>query len=552
MNLTWHIVKKDLRALRWPLVIWTLLIVAKLSLGVALLTADGTEGSEWFIRVDMFSKLMAGLEGVSFVLVAALIHEDLLVGTTAFWLTRPISGARLLRAKLLGIALVFWVLPVLVTLPWWLGCNFGPREIAWAAAETVAIQTILALVGLLWAVVTDGYARFLMWTLLMLIAIPSIGGLIGLHLTKTDAVVTTGVATSRIGVILALAVASIATVVVHQFLTRRFWRSIALIGATVGLIIMTALWWPWDLKIQAKWQAYQENRIEANWPEATAPAGLTLTLGNAELARWPGARADRPAQLRVNYQVQGLPGSQALVPYVANFSLRWPDGASEEGWSWVRPEQSITRLVTYRVLNQAPAGKWSRDDSRATQTIPAAVATRLQAASAAFSLKVRYGVMEVESATSVPLQPGSRAMNGFLGERMTHVEKVGEQLEVTFVRHSPALFIDILSGMQNYVLGVSQAMARRQLSQYLLVNRAHDFADRGNTLWTNSTRIGAVEIEWQTLAYRASRKPADGRPSLEAINALNDAELIRITLREKLRFAHEFKTDALSAEIVQP
>ena len=44
MNLTWHIVKKDLRALRWPLVLWTLLIVAKLGMGVVLLTADGTEG----------------------------------------------------------------------------------------------------------------------------------------------------------------------------------------------------------------------------------------------------------------------------------------------------------------------------------------------------------------------------------------------------------------------------------------------------------------------------------------------------------------------------
>src|SRR5882757_4258729 len=198
MNLTWHIVKKDLRALRWPILLWVLVIVTKLGIGVAMLTADGTEGPEWFRRLDMFAKLMAGIEGVCFVFMATLIHEDLLVGTTAFWMTRPISGGRLLGAKLLSIGLVFWVMPVLVSLPWWQGCGYGLREIAWAAAETVALQAIFVLVGLLWAVVTDGYARFLMWTLLMVIAIPSIGGMIGMHFSKTNAVIMPGVATSRI------------------------------------------------------------------------------------------------------------------------------------------------------------------------------------------------------------------------------------------------------------------------------------------------------------------------------------------------------------------
>jgi hypothetical protein len=551
MNLTWHIVKKDLRALRWPILLWLLVIVTKLGIGVALLTADGSEGPEWFRRLDMFAKLISGIEAICFVFMAALIHEDLLVGTTAFWMTRPISGGRLLRAKLLSIGLVFWVAPVLVSLPWWQGCGYGLREIAWAATETVALQAIFVLVGLLWAVVTDGYARFLMWTLVMLIAIPSFGGLIGLHFARTNAIVLPGVATSRIAVVIALAVAGVAAVVVNQFLTRRFWRSILFIGAAVGLMVMTALWWPWDLQIAAKWHAYAESRVEANWPTTTAPAGLTLTLGAAELARAPGARADRPVQLRVNYRVDGLPGSQALVPSVANFSLRWPDGAGETGWSWVRPEQSLTRLITYRVLNQTPAETWARDDSQATQTISAASATRLQASPAAYSLKVRYGVMAVESATSVPLQPGVRTLNGFLGERMAHAEKMGDQLEVTFVRHSPALFIDTLLGLQNFVFGAGQA-STRQFAQYLLVNHDRDFADRGTTVWGNSTRIGTVNIEWQTLAYRAMKKPPGSRLSLEAIDALNAAELIRVTLREQGSFAYEFKTDALSAQFPKP
>ena len=226
MNLTWHIVKKDLRALKWPLLLWLLLIVTKLGIGVALLNAEGSEGLEWFAKMDALAKGLTAFEFISFVLVAALIQEDLLVGTTAFWMTRPISGARLLRAKLLSIGLVFGFMPVLVTLPWWLGCGYGPREIAWAVAETVAAQAIAVLLGLLWAVVTDGFARFLMWTLVMLFAIPTLTGTLAYYLTRGQPSPTSDLVTTRVTVGFILAVLGIAVVVVHQFLTRRMVRSI--------------------------------------------------------------------------------------------------------------------------------------------------------------------------------------------------------------------------------------------------------------------------------------------------------------------------------------
>lgn len=558
MNLTWHIVKKDLRSLKWPLAVWALVIVIKLAIGVALLTANGSEGAEWFLRLDMFAKLMAGLEGVCFVLVAALIHEDRLVGTTSFWMTRPISGARLLRAKLLTVGLVFWVGPVLVSLPWWLWCGYGMREIAWAAAELIAIQTVFVLVGLLWAVVTDGYARFLMWTLVMVIAIPSISGVIGVHLAKTNAVVPAEVATSRIVVILALAVAGIATVVFHQFLTRRLWRSIALLGATTVLMIATGLWWPWDLRITARWQAYAESQIEKNWPGDTAPHGLTFTLTGAEYRQpAPGSRAGRPVWLWANYRVDGLPEAAALKPYVANYSLRWPDGVGQNGWTWINPSKRTSKLVETKALEQTFAADpgvgdhLGTDSIQAAQSLPAATAARLLSAQADYMLKARFGLMEVESVTEVPLQAGPTMRNGSQGERIAHVEKEGEQLLVTMVRHNPALTIDILLGIQTYTLAAGQAMAQ-PLYHYLLVNRARDFADRGSSQWVSKTLIGTVEITWQTMAYRATPGPTGRRPTLEAINALNEAKLIRVNLRETARFTQELKAAALRVESDAP
>ncbi len=291
MNLTWHIVKKDLRALKWPLGLWMFAIVAKLGVGVMLLNAAGEEGSEWFQKMDLMAKGRAAGEILSFLLVAALIQEDLMVGTTAFWMTRPISGGRLLRAKLLTIALVFLLGPVLVTLPWWLGCNYGADEIAWAAAETVAVHAIVVLAALLWAAVTDGLGRFLMWTLVTLAVTPMVTAILGYYVRRGNPGAVPELMSTRLMVAMAIMAAGILTVLVHQYLTRHTWRSIAVIGATVALSILTLGFWPWAWNVESKSYGYLIRRAQGDWSAAAEPAGLKFTLRSAEFAGRVRARS---------------------------------------------------------------------------------------------------------------------------------------------------------------------------------------------------------------------------------------------------------------------
>jgi hypothetical protein len=555
MNLTWHIVKKDLRALQWPLTLWTLLIATKLGIGVALLTADGTEGAAWFVRMDGIGNLLAGLECMSFVLVAALIQEDMLVGTSAFWVTRPISGARLLKAKFIGIGLIFGVLPVLVTLPWWLGCGYGLREIAWAALETVVIQAIVVLLGLLWAVVTDGLGRFLMWTLVMLVAVPTAFTVtVAYHVSHMHPGPSVEVVGARVGVEIAIAVLGILVVVGHQFLTRNLWRSITMIGTAAGLILAVWLWWPWSLGLQSRWQSFLARRAEATWSAAAEPPGLTFAVEKAELVRNPGARPDVPVQLRVSYRVQGLTDSQWLMPnYANNYSLRWPDGFTDQGWSWFQAGKSSNDMVWWKLLGMSPTTtlKNMPEDSQAIQSIPASVASRLQAEPAAFKLKARFGLMEFDSAVQIPLQPSARTMYGTTGERIAHVEKEGEELLVTFVRHRPSFLSDTMIGMADYATGVGQANLP-QFARYLLVNHARNFVDQGTEQSSLTSRIGTVSIVVQTTVYRGSKAGGGKRPLLEAINALNEAEFTKVVFRGRAGFTHEFKVDSLVVEPAKP
>lgn len=542
MNLTWHIVKKDLRALKWPLLIWALIIVAKLGVGVMLLTADGTEDTDWLRRMDGMSKVLAALEGVSFVLAAALVQQDLLVGTKAFWVTRPISGGRLLRAKLLTLLLVFGVLPLLVTLPWWLWCGYGLREIGWAALETFAIHAACVLLGILWAVVTDGFGRFLMWTLVTLFAIPTLTTTVAYYFTRGLSNADIG---TRFAVGAAIAVVGIVAVVVHQYLTRRTLRSIGIIGAIGGVLVLVGAFLPWRWNLESQLYTHLMEKEEGQWSAAAEPAGLKFAVESAQLGK--ERPAAKNAQLTVKFRVEGLTESQALRAYWSNYAWRWADGTTRTGNA--RGRSGLGAMVSEKALGVAmklaAEGQYT-DTVSMTAGLDQEVWTRLAAEPLAFRLSSRLQLLRFDSAVPVPLQGSDWSSIGGVVERVASAEKSGEELLVTFIRHYPSLWVNNFAGRYLY------DFAGQGFSQYLLVNRAQGFVDRGRPIDRRSSRIGTVEIDWYTQSYRASRKAGGPRPVLEAINALNDAELVKVTFVEQARFIHEIKIDPLIVELSNP
>ncbi len=532
MNLTWHIVKKDLRALQWPLLLWIGLIIAKLGVGVALLNAEGTEGMDWFNRMDGVSKVLAGLEFISFVLTAAIIQQDLLVGTTAFWMTRPISGARLLRAKLTGIALVFILAPVLVTLPWWLGCGYGGRELAWAVMETVALHAIAVLLGLLWSVVTDGFGRFLMWTLVTLFATPMLTAIIAYYAGRGQSSVLSELVATRFLLVLLLAIGGILVVVVHQFLTRNIGRSIAIIAGTVGLIVLTGAFWPWSLNVESRFYSYLIRQAQGDWPAAGEPPGLTFKLQSAEFTGRKD-RPDRPASLNLKYQVEGLAGKQGLMPVQSEYTMRWPDGTSATGRGWGR--SGLADMMSALALSEGTdAGETAAPaySVNFNSAMPASTMAKVRDQATSHTLAARFRLMRFESATRVPLEPGTWNRRDTQSERLAHTEREGPALLVTFIRHMPSLWVDNAGG--------GQLAGTGEFSQYFLVNRTRGAVDRGTSTDYRLTRIASVGISWRTMSFMAIPRPPKGSV-LDAINALNEAELVKVTFAEQARFSHELK-----------
>src|SRR3989442_6189062 len=99
-----HILRKDLRRLRWPLIAWVLIVIGRMivaTTGAAVAFGDiGLQlaMNNLSVLVTVIDLLMLAL------LVSWLVHDEPLVGVDAFWLTRPVDPLRLMAAKLLFAA----------------------------------------------------------------------------------------------------------------------------------------------------------------------------------------------------------------------------------------------------------------------------------------------------------------------------------------------------------------------------------------------------------------------------------------------------------------
>ncbi len=337
----------------------------------------------------------------------------------------------------------------------------------------------------------------------------------------------------------------ILTVLVHQYLTRHTWRSIAVIGATVALSILTLGFWPWAWNVESKSYGYLIRRAQGDWSAAAEPAGLKFTLRSAEFAGRKD-RPNRPGNLSTYYRVEGLSEGQGLISYPSEHSWHWADGTSEKGYAMGRSvlNSMALRQATAFVEGKDAVAPWDREHMSMLSTLPSSTMEKVRAQPPAYRLQARLRLMQFEATTPVPLQAGAWQTEGRVGERIAAVEKIGEQVHVTFIRHAPSLFVDVVAGGQMAPAG--------RFSRYFLVNRDTDWVDGGSTAYNRETRIGTVSIRWQTLAFRGTSKGGGPRPTLEAINALNEAELVRVSYREQARFMHELEIDAAGIARANP
>lgn len=271
MNLTLHIVRTDLRRMRVWLICWLGMLLAPLVLVGTLLVQTPSAGSWTAPRT--FTILTVAQFVVGYLLTILLLHEHRLIGSTQFWLTRPISRGRLLQAKALGAFIVVALMPVAASLPWWLWCGFGGAEIFNASLEIVAVMFAVIVCGAAMAALTDSLGRALLWTVVFVG-----GGLFAMFFFSfvnasqlPTSVQSSLVLTRSVFAIVAVLVELIVIVIVQYYLRRYGWW----LGVAAAVIVATLL---------------VALDLQTSWFDPPEPPQFNTSLANGVTVRIEGAR----------------------------------------------------------------------------------------------------------------------------------------------------------------------------------------------------------------------------------------------------------------------
>jgi hypothetical protein len=250
VNQTRHIVRKDLRRLRWLLVLWGVLLAGRVAFAAFRGAIDEAAVSEFALL--QLSGMMGTLETILLALIAAqLVQDEPLVGLNAFWLTRPYSWRALLAAKLAIAAVAFVLLTLVADLATMTLFGAGPVAMARASSIFVASRLMWTLPLFVIAALTPSIAVFAL-TIIGAIAAFSlvVAILIGIATfsideTETYLPLALPDPTTEIVGLIVFVIAAVA-VIVYQYRHRRWPVAAGL--AVVGLLatMVVPAYWPWS------------------------------------------------------------------------------------------------------------------------------------------------------------------------------------------------------------------------------------------------------------------------------------------------------------------
>jgi hypothetical protein len=239
MRLAWHIIRKDLRRLRWILLLWAIVLAASLALASIQSALDAESYYPFWVMANIVGR--GFLPFFAFGLVMGLLHDDPVAEIDAFWITRPIAGGELLLAKTLALLLISLV-PIVVTLPFWLAHDFGASQLGLAVRETWVGHFIIVAVALPVALVSANGSKFVMNVMF------GAGGLLLLILclqlgASRRPVEVAGLVQSQAWLIAWLWLAASAVVAWIQFFRRRLrWSLVAMAVALAGGLLIVLTW----------------------------------------------------------------------------------------------------------------------------------------------------------------------------------------------------------------------------------------------------------------------------------------------------------------------
>jgi hypothetical protein len=416
-----HQALKDVRLLRWLLAAWLLVLllyhgvaIAGLLIPGSVILARATGQSYADLRNGLpAANMVLGWLGVAafVVLCASLVQADSPASSTAFWLTRPISGRTMVASKLLVALVVLVGLPLALDVLDLLVAGSGGPEwrsssnwllLAWSLVRQLAwLLPLLAI-----AAVTEGLAQFVLIVIFEVLAFAALVGLL-------QSVARSWLPTHQWPIIFVPALLLVAAVVLaHAYLTRRHTRSVVMVAiAPVFLVVLMVLSW-WSLGRQASAPPAGGRR-----PDATS-----ISIG-VDPAGWRVVqRSEDLVDLVATLVITGLPDDTTVNLNGRGWLTTGSTRLAVSGSSSTLPYE----------FQRAPAGEGSRVQvaPEFRMTLGRSVFERVKGHAATLQIDLTAIRSRTLASTTVPLAAGATYRMGEVRGEVLDVARSADGLRV--------------------------------------------------------------------------------------------------------------------------
>ena len=523
MKLVWHIVWKDIRRLSAPAGCWIAFIaVTAIAFTQAGLPEDAVQGSiagQWVNGLEGFAVVIVVLQHIAGVLLAAtLMLEDSPADVTAFWPTRPISGLRLLAAKLIVAFGLLIIAPLLPLLAVWTASGFSGPEVRAAALEFSTLRIMFTVPALALAAVSGNLARFLALVLgAILLEVLTLG--------VADLVTPTlgSAGTSAYFMANVVAALGVILILIRQYAGARksAWGVTAAVLIVGGIVGST---WTWDLSTYLP-----ALRRAATTPEQPQDRGVVLQPVSI-----------RPNEPVLEFKVRGsIAADRWYAPQQGIVRLTWPDQPAATFFLWKNAQwgDDAARQIA-SATPRSDAHIWQLrmnpgEESRGrTITMPPTL-----------SGKITIAVLRGRMLCEIPLRPGAEARAGSSRVRAAGIRLAGDYQERRQIalEERAAHLVAQDDFWTSYFSGFESQP--REHSVYLLRHRETGYVSSplaavGGAAWMHGLLVRPVTLEFEL--------PAGAPPEWE-----RGATLVKVSFETERTFERALPIAQVALQTVE-
>ncbi len=424
MSMVANIVRKDTHRLLLALLVWLLLIAGQSALAIGGIKV-AADIFKFQMILPTITSLLTFLQGLMIiVLIPLIVQDDAVVGSTAFWLTRPIARKELLAAKTGFVLIVLVALPLLAEVFVLAVNGVTAQHILLAVPEIIIEKTAFLISFFVLAVLTPKLSRYalvgvIVFAVFMLFGVitwvvatfvPALAKILydydrydNASLTQSFEVVQ-NVYYIVVGLIL----------IAHQYLTRRTVRTIAWAVAAYLVISVAGRFWSIDF-LEVTSNAQRQASISDN-------IRMKIDIGRTLIDDQMHYQPDKPRRklLNVYTYAGGLPEHQfAKLSNLKEITVAYPDGGTlSSGYVSTRTADSVSHekfmgplqaaLGDVRIVNPFE-GEYSLTEILSLETGTMAA---YKAKVGTYTAAAEFEVFEYKVVADLPLIRGARQAFG--------------------------------------------------------------------------------------------------------------------------------------------